>query len=356
MIPKIGLSKMGDSFSKTEHELNNDYPNKYPEFLKNVEYWYNLYDVDTCELLTPSDLRYIYGSGIYFFHGTSYCRAVKILNDGFDDDIQFCANSVGPGIYLADNLNYSLWYGPCVLICTVKRGYSLHLPFKHSNQKHDLTKYDTVFQHGYIDRFDNRSKKDEGFFRYNELSVKDPNHIKIKYVLISKIAFNNDENKDKTERNEKIAFNNDENEDENERNEKRKDENERNEKRKLSCVLDLKAKNSYDKKNSSIEKIDEFIKNDLWYIKLDFRMVLEFLNLKLEDIMLEDGTIQPLLKNMTLYAVSSDLIHTLTNTYILAAKIKDKDANIIEVKPKTIINNINFDCILDPYAILYKIF
>lgn len=71
-------------------------------------------------------------------------------------------------------------------------------------------------------------------------------------------------------------------------------------------------------------------------------MVLEFINSKFEEVMLEDGTIQPLLKNMTLYAVSSDLVHTLSNTYILAA-----DTNIITVKPETIINNINFDCTMD---------
>lgn len=299
------IVNMGGGTSKEENKLNNDYYEKYKKPL------YNLYDVDTGEILEASTLNDIYKNSNYYFYPTSYCSLVQILDEGFD-----VYRVSGSSIYLVDNLNYALRCGPCVLICVVKLNEKLHEILKSESLEYKMVKnpFETIYESEQMNRL---NKFNDEFFKNNKIMVKNPKNIKIKYAIL-------------------------------------KDSNKSYDEFQIKCVLNLKSKTLYDKINSSFENLNQFIKMNLWYMKIDFQTVLDSINVKLEHFVSEDGTIKPITKKLTIHAVSYDLISTLTNAYILAAEIQDKNSNIISVKQNSSLNQSNLDCIINPYYILFN--
>lgn len=313
---------MGNSNSNLKEEITKYYPTKHTHLSRRGNYIENLYDVDTGEILELTKLKEIYDSQSYYFHGTSFCRLFQVLNDGFDVNEIHSSPLLGIGVYLADNLNYALYYGSCILICTAKLNNVLQIPFHGDlDDIDDHKKYDTIYQLGQIDRFDNKNEKDKGFFRYNEVLVRDAKNVKIKYVLVSTFTPQDLFSRDKVY---------------------------------IKCVLDLKSNKTYDRKNMNPEEEKKYGEHNLWYIRVNFQTMLNFINSKLEINNSDDG-IKISTKNLPFFATSNDVYKRFVYSYILAAEILDENSQkIIPVPPKAAIHSngkLNYEII--PHYLLF---
>lgn len=279
----------------------------------------NLYDVDTGSVLNITKLQEIYESGFYYFHGTKSCRAIHILRDGFKLDVIDGEFMMGNGIYMTNNLNNSLSFGFSVFICTIKYNNRLNVPYDTWNDiPENNDEYDAIFQPGKIDRFNNQIHATDSLgLPYDEIVLKNPENIKIKYILILK--------PDYSDLSYSLGF-------------------------AINCVLDLKMNEFYD---SNVEKT-QFIKDKLWYIEINFQTVLHFLNFKSESVMLKDKTVIPkLIENVKFTAHSSKQFNSFKSLFVLAVNVYDSNNNMIESTPNTkLYQENNFEYKLDPVYLM----
>lgn len=126
----------------------------------------------------------------YWFHGTKYCSVLKIIASHFavrPDSVEYPGEMLGPGIYLANNIYKTMKYGNICFVCAINVRNVLSITYESVDSLTNsplFEKYDSVILQGKIDRYgEPYFNEAENKYVYDEICVKDPKNIVIKYII-----------------------------------------------------------------------------------------------------------------------------------------------------------------------------